>query len=152
MTSLMNVPSYSGERNFDFDLTSDSTYFNLALALHTKKGGSFEFSANIKSAALGEAASVRATYTQGTALEVTFKQGAREASLISNLSVSADGDKKSGDLKVDFNNNFLVKFTKVHIEASALYGPVEKAANLVSCFRPQNCNFCRILKSELLLN
>jgi hypothetical protein len=125
--------SLSGERNFDFDLNSDSQWFNLALALHTKKGGSFEFSANIKSAALGETASVRATYTQGTTLEVTFKQGAREASLICNLSMSSNGDKQSGDLKVDFNNNFLTKFTKVHIKASAVNGAVEKSADLVSC-------------------
>jgi hypothetical protein len=118
----------SGSPKFDFELTSDSIYFKLNLKLNSNEGG-FTFLADGKSGKVSaDAATVKATYVKGSALEVTFKHGGREAKMTCTLSRN---EEKAGTLKVDFKNNFLTKFKVVQFEGTAQYTTAKKSAALV---------------------
>jgi hypothetical protein len=81
----------SGSPKFDFELTSDSIYFKLNLKLNSNEGG-FTFLADGKSGKVSaDAATVKATYVKGSALEVTFKHGGREAKMTCTLSRNSEG-------------------------------------------------------------
>ncbi len=75
---------------------------------------------------------MKANYKRRKQLDVTFKRAEREATLTCQL--IGDGDGNGGNLKIDFTNNFIDKFKKVHIDASAHYSAAKKAATLVFLF------------------
>jgi hypothetical protein len=111
------------------------------LKLNSNDGG-FTFLADGKSGKVSaDAATVKATYVKGSALEVTFKHGGREAKMTCTLSRN---EEKAGTLKVDFKNNFLTKFKVVQFEGTAQYTTAKKSAALVIIiifFKRSNKNF-----------